>query len=73
MITDLFETITLYDNKAVSAKVQETPDHKYKVTLVVDARKMRANGEGAETRFPFTTDRSGRVQGQERLRRAAAY
>jgi len=49
MITDMFETITLYDNKAVSAKVQHTADHKYKVTLVVDARKMRANGEGAET------------------------
>ena len=53
MITDLFETITLYDNKAVSAKAQETPDHKYKVTLVVDARKMRANGEGAETQIPI--------------------
>ena len=53
MITDLFETITLYDNKAVSAKVQPTSDHKYKVTLVVDARKMRANGEGAETAIPI--------------------
>jgi len=53
MVTDLFETITLYDNKTVSAKVQETPDHKYKVTLVVDARKMRANGEGAETQIPI--------------------
>jgi len=53
MVTDLFETITLYDNKAVSAKVQETPDHKYKVTLIVDARKMRANGDGAETEIPI--------------------
>jgi len=53
MITDMFETITLYDNKAVSAKVQPTADHKYKVTLVVDARKMRANGEGAETEIPI--------------------
>ena len=52
MITDMFETITLYDNKAVSAKVEPTADHKYKVTLVVDARKMRANGEGAETEIP---------------------
>jgi aminopeptidase N len=52
MITDMFETITLYDNKAVSAKVQQTPDHKYKVTLVVDARKMRANGDGAESEIP---------------------
>jgi ABC-2 type transport system permease protein len=53
MVTDLFETITLYDNKAVTAKVQETPDHKYKVTLAVDARKMRANGDGAETEIPI--------------------
>jgi ABC-2 type transport system permease protein len=53
MITDMFETITLYDNKAVSAKVEPTADHKYKVTLVVDARKMRANGEGAETEIPI--------------------
>jgi hypothetical protein len=53
MITDMFETITLYDNKAVSAKVQPTADHKYKVTLVVDAKKMRANGEGAETEIPI--------------------
>jgi ABC-2 type transport system permease protein len=53
MITDMFETITLYDNKAVSAKVEPTADHKYKVTLIVDARKMRANGEGAETEIPI--------------------
>jgi ABC-2 type transport system permease protein len=53
MITDMFENITLYDNKAVSAKVQPTADHKYKVTLVVDARKMRANGDGAETQIPI--------------------
>jgi ABC-2 type transport system permease protein len=53
MITDMFETITLYDNKAVSAKVQPTADHKYKVMLVVDARKMRANGDGAETQIPI--------------------
>lgn len=53
MITDMFETITLYDNKAVSAKVQPTADHKYKVTLVLDAKKMRANGDGAETQIPI--------------------
>ena len=31
-ITDTFETIVLYDNKAVTATCQPTPDHKYKVT-----------------------------------------
>jgi ABC-2 type transport system permease protein len=53
MVTDMFETITLYDNKADSARVEETPDHKYKVTLTVDAKKLRANGEGAETEIPI--------------------
>ena len=53
MITDMFETITLYDSKTVSAKVQPTADHKYKVTLVVNARKLRANGDGAETEIPI--------------------
>jgi len=53
MVTDLFETITLYDNKTESAKVEETPDHKYKVTLIVDAKKLRANGDGAETEIPI--------------------
>jgi ABC-2 type transport system permease protein len=53
MITDMFETITLYDNSAVSAKVEPTPDHKYKVTLVVNAKKLRANGDGAETEIPI--------------------
>ena len=53
MVTDLFETITLYDNRAVSAKVEPTPDHKYKVTLLVDSKKLRANGDGAETEIPI--------------------
>jgi len=53
MITDMFETITLYDNKTISAKVQPTSDHKYKITFIVDARKMRANGEGVETEIPI--------------------
>jgi ABC-2 type transport system permease protein len=53
MITDMFENITLYDNKAVTANVQPTADNKFKVTLVVDARKMRANGDGAETQIPI--------------------
>src|SRR5258708_35375035 len=53
MKPEMFETITLYDNKTVSAKVQPTADHKYKLTLVVNARKLRANGDGAETEIPI--------------------
>jgi ABC-type transport system involved in multi-copper enzyme maturation permease subunit len=48
-ITDAFESIVLYDNKAVSATVTQTPDKKYKVTLTVQARKLKADGNGAES------------------------
>jgi hypothetical protein len=53
LITDMFETITLYDNRAVSATWQETPDHKYKVVMTVKAHKLKANGDGAEHEVPI--------------------
>ncbi len=53
LITDMFESITLYDNRAVSATWQETPDHKYKVVLTVKSRKLKANGDGVETEVPL--------------------
>jgi aminopeptidase N len=49
LITDGFESIVLYDNKAISALVTETPDKKYKVTLTVQARKVKADGNGNES------------------------
>ena len=49
LVTDLFENITLYDNKVTSAKVTETPDHKFKVSMLVSAKKFRADGAGNET------------------------
>jgi ABC-2 type transport system permease protein len=39
----------LYDNKATSATVTPTSDHKYKVTLQVQARKVKADGNGNES------------------------
>ena len=48
-ITDAFESIVLYDNKALSATVTETRDKKYKVTLTVQARKLKSDGSGNET------------------------
>ncbi|MGA7243424.1 MAG: M1 family aminopeptidase [Terracidiphilus sp.] len=48
-IDDSFENIVLYNNRAESAKVTQTPDHKYKVTLVVEAHKVRSDGSGNET------------------------
>ena len=48
-ISDAFENIVLYDNKAISATYVQTPDKKYKVTLTVQARKVKADGSGKET------------------------
>jgi hypothetical protein len=52
-ITDAFENIVLYDNKAVSATVTPTADHKYKVTLSVQVRKLQPDGSGNETAMPL--------------------
>jgi len=52
-ITDLFETITLYDNKAASATYTKIGPDRYRVTLAVDARKLRADGKGAESPVPL--------------------
>jgi hypothetical protein len=49
VVTDMFESIVLYDNRAVSATYIETPDKKYKVTLKVASLKKKADGSGNET------------------------
>jgi hypothetical protein len=49
LVDDGFNRIVLYDNKVVSATAQKTPEGKYKVTLEVQARKVQADGNGAET------------------------
>jgi hypothetical protein len=53
LIDDGFESIVLYDNKAVTATVTPTPDHKFKVNLAVQARKVKADGNGNETAMPL--------------------
>jgi ABC-2 type transport system permease protein len=53
LITDMFESIVLYDNKALTATVTETPDHKYRVELAVQARKSKADENGNETPMPL--------------------
>lgn len=49
LITDLFEKITLYDLKAVSASSAKRADGKYEVTLAAEAHKYYADGKGKET------------------------
>jgi len=53
LVDDGFNRIVLYDNKALSAKSQKTPDGKYRVTLEVQARKVQADGNGVESPMPL--------------------
>jgi hypothetical protein len=48
IIHDLFETITLYDNKTTEVKATQLPDGKYRVTFTVESKKLRGDGKGAE-------------------------
>jgi ABC-type transport system involved in multi-copper enzyme maturation permease subunit len=49
LLTDLFERIVLYDNRAVEAVSRRLPGSRYAVRLVVEAQKRVADGQGAET------------------------
>ncbi|MEP7184104.1 MAG: M1 family aminopeptidase, partial [Betaproteobacteria bacterium] len=49
MIDDFFETITLYDNRALSAKAKALPDGRWEVALRVFAKKRKADALGKET------------------------
>lgn len=49
VITDMFESIVLYENKAISATYAEAPDKKYKVTLKTSSQKKKSDGSGNET------------------------
>ena len=52
VVDDMFESIVLYENKATSAVV--TPEGgKYKVTLMVETGKRKADGSGNETAMPI--------------------
>jgi ABC-2 type transport system permease protein len=53
LIDDGFNRIVLYDNKAISAVSQKTPEGKYKVTLTVQVRKVQADGNGVESPMPL--------------------
>ncbi|MDB5985706.1 MAG: putative rane protein [Nevskia sp.] len=53
LLNDLFESITLYDNRATQASYRELPDGKFEVDIQVHAKKMHADGSGAETEAPM--------------------
>ena len=48
LFDDLWRNVTLYDNRARSATYSQSPDGKYKVDLVVEAHKFRADAKGQD-------------------------
>ena len=52
-IEDLFETITLYDNRATQATAKRLSDGRYEVSVEVLAKKRRADEVGRETDVPL--------------------
>jgi ABC-2 type transport system permease protein len=50
---DLFENITIYDNRAVAATYVQQAGGKYQVHLTVEAKKNRADGRGQEQAVPL--------------------
>jgi ABC-2 type transport system permease protein len=53
LLTDLFETITLWDVKTTQAVVERKDTGEYEVTLDVVAKKVRADSIGRETETPM--------------------
>lgn len=53
LVSDLFEDIVLYDNKALSAEAVRLDDGRYRTTLTLALRKVRADSLGGESPLPF--------------------
>ena len=53
LIHDLFESVTLYDNRTESATYRRLGPGRYEVELRVRARKVRADSLGTETEVPL--------------------
>jgi len=53
VIDDLFETITLWDNKVDDVTVETRPDGRYAVAMDFSSRKIRADSLGNETEVPM--------------------
>ena len=53
IIHDMFETITLFENKTDSATYHEINENQFEVSLNVSAEKVRADSTGIETEIPI--------------------
>jgi hypothetical protein len=52
LLQDLFDDITLFSNRTLTASAQKRADGKYDVTIHVDARKFKADDKGEEHEVP---------------------
>jgi ABC-2 type transport system permease protein len=52
LIRDLFDDITLFSNRTLSATAKKRADGKYDVTVHVDAKKFKADEKGEEREVP---------------------
>ena len=50
---DWFDTITLFDNRALKATYSKLSDGNYQVHLTIEAKKYRADGKGQEHTIPI--------------------
>ncbi|CAN5463133.1 M1 family aminopeptidase [soil metagenome] len=53
IIHDMFETITLFENKTTDATYEEKGKDEFEVVLKVSSEKMRADSTGMETNIPI--------------------
>lgn len=53
VLDELFNQITLFQNQTRSATAQKLPDNTWQVTLLVECRKIRSDGDGREQDIPF--------------------
>ncbi len=53
IIHDMFETITLFENKTTEATYVDKKNDQYEVTLQISAEKMRADSTGLESSIPI--------------------
>lgn len=53
LLTDWFKEITLYDNRLKEARVESLDNGKFRVTLDIEAYKIKADTIGTEVRVPL--------------------
>jgi hypothetical protein len=65
IVSDMFETITLYENRALRATYEKLENGQYRVDLQIDAQKIRADGIGRESSIDMNDYISFSVFGEE--------